>query len=75
MSAILEDVPLARLDGAAGVFDKRVSDLVKARRKIQASDNPNKRHLVKEINREVEVTMHQLNNAVYQTLELSTVYA
>lgn len=68
VGAILEDVPLAKLDGAAGVFDKRVSDLVKARRKIQASDNPNKRDLVKEINQEIEGSMYQLNKAVEETL-------
>lgn len=68
VGAILEDVPLAKLDGAAGVFDKRVSDLVKARRKIQASDNPNKRDLVKEINQEIEASMYQLNKAVHETL-------
>lgn len=68
VGAILEDVPLAKLDGAAGVFDKRVSDLVKARRKIQASDNPNKRDLVKEINKEIEGSMYQLNKAVHETL-------
>lgn len=70
VGAILEDVPLAKLDGAAGVFDKRVSDLVKARRKIQASDNPNKRDLVKEINKEIEASMYQLNKAVHDTLEM-----
>lgn len=70
VSAILEDVPLAKLDGAAGVFDKRVSDLVKARRKIQASHNPNKRDLVKEINKEIEGSMYQLNKAVDETLSL-----
>lgn len=70
VSTILEDVPLAKLDGAAGVFDKRVSDLVKARRKIQASDNPNKRDLVKEINQEIEASMYQLNKAVEETLAL-----
>lgn len=68
VSAILEDVPLAKLDGAAGVFDKRVSDLVKARRKIQASDNPNKRDLVKEINKEIEGSMYQLNKVVHETM-------
>lgn len=70
VGVILEDVPLAKLDGAAGVFDKRVSDLVKARRRIQASDNPNKRELVKEINQEIEASMYQLNKAVEETLTL-----
>ena len=68
VGSILEDVPLAKLDGAAGVFDKRVSDLVKARRKIQASDNPNKRDLVKEINQEIEASMYQLNKVVHEAL-------
>jgi len=67
VGAILEDVPLAKLDGAAGVFDKRVSDLVKARRKIQASDNPNKRDLVREVNQEIEASMYRLNKAVQET--------
>ncbi len=71
VGAILDDVPLAKLDGAAGVFDKRVSDLVKARRKIQASDNPNKRDLVKEINKEIEGSMYQLNKAVQEVLRLN----
>ena len=70
VGAILEDVPLAKLDGAAGVVDKRVSDLVKARRKVQAGDNPNKRDLVKEINQEIEASMYQLNKAVHETLAL-----
>ena len=74
VGVILEDVPLAKLDGAAGVFDKRVSDLVKARRRIQASDNPNKRELVKEINQEIEASMYQLNKAVEETLALLRSY-
>lgn len=68
VGAILEDVPLAKLDGAAGVFDKRLSDLVKARRKIQASNNPSKRDLVKEINQEIEGSMYQLNAIVHEAL-------
>lgn len=68
VGAILEDVPLAKLGGAAGVFDKRVSDLVKARRRIQASNNPNKRDLVKEINQEIEGSMYQLNAIVHEAL-------
>jgi|GEM_PF-5546629 len=48
--AVLLDMRLAQLDGAAGLVDKHISNLVKARRRIQASDEPSKRDQVKAIN-------------------------
>ena len=68
VDAVLLDVPLARLDGAAGLVDKHISNLVKARRRIQASDAPNKRELVKEVNAEIEASMHRLNQATAEVL-------
>jgi len=67
--AILADVPLARLDGPASVLEKRVGDLAKMRRKIQASEEPNKRELVKEVNAEMERSMRLLNQAVEDVLK------
>lgn len=61
--AVLLDVPLAQLSGSAGLVDKHISDLVKMRRRIQASEPPNKRELVKEVNAETEASMHRLNQA------------
>jgi len=66
--AVLLDVPLARVDGAANLLDKRVSDLVKMRRQIQAGGDPNKRELVKEVNAEIERNMYLLNKAVEDVL-------
>ncbi|ABM32958.1 hypothetical protein QRO10_06015 [Paracidovorax citrulli] len=66
--AVLLDVPLARVDGAASALDKRVSDLVKMRRQIQAGSDPNKRELVKEVNAEIERSMYLLNKAVEDVL-------
>nr|WP_275662765.1 LPD38 domain-containing protein [Delftia acidovorans] len=66
--AVLLDVPLAQLDGAAGLVDKHISNLVKARRRIQASADPNKRDQVKAINLEIELSMRQLNQAATQVL-------
>lgn len=57
------------MDGAAGFVDKRVTDLVKIRRSVQASDDPNKRELVKEINAEIEATMYRLNQATVEVLQ------
>jgi len=36
---------------------------VKMRRRIQASEPPNKRELLKEVNAEIEASMHRLNQA------------
>jgi len=52
VDAVLHDVPLAQLDGAAGLVDKHISNLVKARRRIQASDASDKRDQVQAINQE-----------------------
>ncbi|WP_232240339.1 hypothetical protein [Delftia sp. HK171] len=68
VDAVLLDVPLAQLDGAAGLMDKHISNLVKARRRIQASDEPNKRELVKALNLEIGLSMRQLNEAVDDSL-------
>lgn len=67
--AVLADVPLARAYDAAKALDKKISDLRKFRRSVQASDAPNKRDQVKAINQEIEVSMHLLNAEVHLTLE------
>jgi len=67
--AVLADVPLAKVHGAAGLVQKRVGDLTKMRRKIQAGDDPRKRELVKEINEEIQRSMYQLNAAVEGVIE------
>lgn len=67
--AVLADVPLAKVHGAAGLVQKRVGDLTKMRRKIQAGDDPRKRELVKEINEEIQRSMYQLNAAVESVIE------
>ena len=61
-------MPLATLNGAAGLVDKHIADLVKIRRGVQAGDDPNKRELVKEINAEIEATMYRLNQATAEML-------
>lgn len=66
--AVLLDMPLAQLRGSAGLLDKHISDLVKMRRRIQASEPPNKRELVKEVNAEIEASMHRLNQATAEVL-------
>jgi len=45
------------------LVDKHISELMKMRRRIQASEPPNKRELVKEVNAEIEASMHRLNQA------------
>lgn len=67
--AVLADVPLARAHDAAKALDKKISDLRKFRRSVQASDAPNKRDQVKAINQEIEVSMHLLSEEVHLTLE------
>ncbi|WP_233174913.1 hypothetical protein [Delftia sp. ASV31] len=66
--AVRLDMRLAQLDGAAGLVDKHISNLVKARRRIQASDEPSKRDQVKAINLEIEISMRQLNSLVEDVL-------
>ncbi len=56
-------VLLAQLRGSASLVDKHISELMKMRRRIQASEPPNKRELVKEVNAEIEASMHRLNQA------------
>ncbi|PIF37746.1 hypothetical protein CLV01_3479 [Delftia sp. 60] len=56
-------VLLAQLRGSAGLLDKHISELMKMRRRIQASEPPNKRELLKEVNAEIEASMHRLNQA------------
>lgn len=64
VDAVLKDVPLAKAAGVEKLADKRVSDLTKLRRKVQASDAPDKKDQVKAINKEIEGTMRLLNQAV-----------
>ncbi|THJ32423.1 hypothetical protein E8K88_12040 [Lampropedia aestuarii] len=66
---VLNDQPLARLNGAADVVHKRVRGLQELRRRVQAGDEPGKREMVKEINQEIEQTMLRLNTAVRNALK------
>ena len=61
---MLTDVPLARAHDAARALDKKISDLRKFRRAVQAGDASDKRDQVKAINLEIELSMRQLNQAV-----------
>lgn len=67
--AVLHDVPLASLDGPASFLEKGISDRVKERRKVQASDDPEKREKVKGLNAEIEQFMQRLNRAVDSRLK------
>lgn len=67
--AVLADLPLAPLAGPAKQVDKRISDLRKYRRQIQASDDTDRMEKVKAINREIEDLMARLNRAVRQELK------
>ncbi|WP_183017951.1 hypothetical protein [Delftia sp. UME58] len=49
-------------------MDKRISDLARARRPVQVSDDLNKREPVKEINAEIEASLHRLNPAIEEAL-------
>lgn len=65
---VLLDVPLAPLDTAAAMVEKRVRDLTKMRAQLQKSDDPERMAKVKEVNAEIEATMYRLNNAVAEKL-------
>lgn len=67
--AVLKEVPLAKAHGVEKAADKRVTELTKLRRKVQASEAPDKKEQVKAINKEIEVTMRLLNQAVADVLE------
>lgn len=69
--AVLADMPIVKAGGAAKVIEKNVSDLTKMRRKVQASDNPDKRELAKQINEQIEQQMRQLNQVVDSALKAS----
>ncbi|WP_312531277.1 LPD38 domain-containing protein [Comamonas sp.] len=69
VDAVLKDVPLAKAAGVEKLADKRVSDLTKLRRKVQASDLPDKKDQVKAINKEIESTMRLLNLAVAEVVK------
>lgn len=66
--SVLVDVPLAPLDTAAAMVEKRVRDLTKMRAQLQKSDDPERMAKVKEVNAEIEATMYRLNNAVAEKL-------
>ncbi|AEF90171.1 hypothetical protein BO996_16485 [Delftia sp. HK171] len=66
--SVLADVPLARAHGAAKALDKKISDLRKFRRTVQAGDSPDKRDQIKAINLEIELSMRQLNRGVQNML-------
>lgn len=68
---MLADMPIVKAGGAAKVIEKNVSDLTKMRRKVQASDNPDKRELAKQINEQIEQQMRQLNQVVDSALKAS----
>lgn len=69
VDAVLKDVPLAKAAGVEKLADKRVADLTKLRRKVQASDAPDKKEQVKGINNEIEATMYLLNHAVQELIQ------
>lgn len=69
VDAVLKDMPLAKAAGVEKLADKRVSDLTKLRRKVQASDLPDKKDQVKAINKEIESTMRLLNQAVAEVVK------
>ncbi|MBJ2142676.1 hypothetical protein JC796_18200 [Delftia acidovorans] len=69
--AVLLDVPLAQLGGAASLVDKHISNLVKARRRIQASSASSKRDQANAINLEIEQSMRHFNHATNEVLEKS----
>ncbi|WP_428144457.1 hypothetical protein [Delftia acidovorans] len=65
---MLADVPLARAHGPAKALDKKISDLRKYRRSVQASEATGKRDQVKAINQEIELSMRLLNQAYEYSL-------
>ncbi|GAB2806358.1 hypothetical protein GCM10027276_03770 [Comamonas piscis] len=69
VDAVLKDVPLAKAASVEKLADKRVSELTKLRRKVQASDLPDKKDQVKAINKEIEGTMRLLNQAVAEVVK------
>ncbi len=69
VDAVLKDVPLAKAAGVEKLADKRVSELTKLRRKVQAGDAPDKKEQVKAINKEIEGTMRLLNQAAFEVVK------
>ena len=69
--AVLAEVPLARAHDAAKALDKKISDLRKFRRNVQAGDAPDKRDQVKAVNLEIELSMRMLNQAADTVLAQS----
>ncbi|WP_148293174.1 LPD38 domain-containing protein [Comamonas sp. B-9] len=69
VDAVLKEVPLAKAAGVEKLADKRVAELTKLRRKVQASDLPDKKDQVKAINKEIESTMRLLNQAVAEVVK------
>ncbi|WP_460553931.1 LPD38 domain-containing protein [Comamonas piscis] len=72
VDAVLKDVPLAKAAGVEKLADKRVSELTKLLRKVQAGDAPDKKDQVKAINKEIEGTMRLLNQAVSDVVKQPT---
>jgi hypothetical protein len=64
VDVVLKDVPLAKAAGVEKLADKRVSELTKLRRKVQAGDASDKKDQVKAINKAIEGSMRLLNQAV-----------
>ncbi|GAB2712821.1 LPD38 domain-containing protein [Comamonas sediminis] len=69
VDAVLKDVPLAKAASVEKLADKRVSELTKLRRKVQASDVPDKKEQIKAINKEIEGTMRLLNQAAFDVVK------
>lgn len=65
---MLADVPLARAHDAAKALDRKISDLRKFRRTVQAGDATDKHDQIKAINLEIELSMRQLNQGVEDLL-------
>jgi hypothetical protein len=59
--SVFADVPLAKAHAAATTIDKKISDLLKYRRTVQASDSLEKSDQIKAINQEIELSMRLLN--------------
>lgn len=62
---------LAAAHGAAKALDKKISDLRKYRRSVQAGDAPDKRDQAKAINQEIELSIRLLNQATEDVLTQS----
>ncbi|QFS68605.1 hypothetical protein GCS91_20345 [Delftia tsuruhatensis] len=68
--AVLAEFPLARAHGAAKALDKKISELRKVRRTVQAGDAPDKREQVRALNYEIELSMRELNEIIFNNYKV-----